>query len=103
MSKRSTPKQTLTFGSHQAPAGVVALLKQRPLICGEQEADYDALFLEILDEIEPITALQWLHVKNLADLAWEIHRYRRLKANIINFARVDAVKALVTPLVERHS
>jgi hypothetical protein len=43
--------------------------------------------------------LQWLHVKNLTDLAWEIHRYRRLKANMINLARRDAVKELLTPLI----
>ncbi len=42
--------------------------------------------------------LQWLHVKNLSDLAWEIHRYRRLKAKIIDLARVDAVESLLKPI-----
>jgi hypothetical protein len=88
-----------TFNPHHPPAGILPILKQRPLVWGEAASDYDALFAAILEEVEPITTLQWLHVKHLTNLFWEIHRYRRLKANIINLARVDAVETLLTPLV----
>jgi hypothetical protein len=95
------PQSTVTnqtFGRHHPPAGIMSLLEQRPLIWGEAVIDYDALFTAILEEIEPITCLQWLHVKNLSDLAWEIYRYRRLKAKIINLARVDAIESLLKPI-----
>jgi len=90
--------QNHTFGRNHPPAGIMSLLQQRPLIWGEAATDYDALFTALLEEIEPVTCLQWLHVKNLSDLAWEIHRYRRLKAKIINLARVDAVESLLKPI-----
>lgn len=93
----AVPNQT--FDGSRPPAGVMAILQQRPLIWGELTADYDALFAALLDEIEPIGTLQWLHVKHLNDLTWEIHRHRRLKANIINLARIDAVETLLKPLV----
>ncbi|QRM28263.1 hypothetical protein [Microvirga sp. VF16] len=104
MSKnKPTPKQPAeqnhAFDGNRPPAGVVSILQQRALVWGESAADYDALFSAILEEIMPITTLQWLHVKHLTDLAWEIHRYRRLKTNIINLARIDAVETLLTPLV----
>jgi hypothetical protein len=60
---------------------------------------YDAIFSAILEEIEPITTLQRPHVKHVTDLAWDIHRCRRLKANIINLARIEAVGAVLTPSV----
>jgi hypothetical protein len=56
---------------------------------------YDAIFSAILEEIEAITTLQWPHVKHVTDPAWDIHRCR-LKANIINLARIEAVGALLT-------
>ena len=87
-----------TFDCNQPPAGIISILQQRPLIWGEAASDYDALFMAILAEIAPMTTLQWLHVKNLADLAWEIHRYRRLKAKIIDLARVDAIESLLKPI-----
>ena len=90
--------QNPTFDRNQPPAGIISILQQRPLIWGEAVTDYDALFMAILEEIEPMTTLQWLHVKNLSDLAWEIHRYRRLKAKIIDLARVDAVESLLNPI-----
>ena len=98
---KSKPSAALdqTFNPHQPPAGIVSILQQRALISGVSATEYDALFSAILEEVEPITSLQWLHVKHLTDLAWEIHRYRRLKANIINLARVDAAEALLRPLV----
>ncbi|MGF9759578.1 hypothetical protein AAII07_30730 [Microvirga sp. 0TCS3.31] len=98
---KSKPSAALdqTFNPHQPPAGILPILKQCALVWGETAADYNALLMAILHEIEPTTTFQWLHVKHLTDLAWEIHRYRRLKANIFNHARIAAVEALLTPLV----
>jgi hypothetical protein len=97
------PKQSAVqnhpFDRNQPPASIMSILEQRSLIWGEAATDYDALFMAILEEIEPITTLQWLHVKHLTDLAWEIHRYRRLKAKMIDLARRDAVQELLTPLI----
>lgn len=87
------------FGDNQPPASLRPILLQRALVWGETEADYDALFRALNAEIAPSSCLEWLHLKHLVDLTWEIHRYRRLKVDMINLARVEATTALLTPIL----
>ena len=54
-----------------------------PLVGNERREDYDVLFEAIATALQPQDIIQWLHVKEFADISWELQRERRIKAEII--------------------
>ena len=58
------------------------------LIAGENREDY-----ELLRQL--LVNLEWLWLFDLAELSWEILRYRKLKIRAIEMHRVKAIEALL--------
>jgi len=87
--------------SSDPPAPVTRLLGQRPLIVGEEPATYDALMADVARAIAPADAVEWLWVKDGADLAGEIARLRRLRAGMFETEWRATVDGAVTAAVER--
>jgi hypothetical protein len=48
---------------------------------GEKPAEYEALLNALEREVNPSDVIEWLWVKDIAELTWDIVRYRRLKTN----------------------
>lgn len=80
------------------PESIHRLLQKRPLVVGEDPADFDALLLSTAAAIEPRDAIECVYVKDIASLVWEIERYRSYAAKILSNDIPEALAALL----QRH-
>jgi hypothetical protein len=55
----------------------------RSLLKGEDSNQYQALFTELVRTVKPTDITEWLQVRDIVDLTWNILRYRRMKARWI--------------------
>lgn len=73
-----------TFPRHQDKA--LACLGPPPLIEGEDVNAYRQLLAMVIDLVKPADIIDWIHVHDVADLQWEVGRFRRAKAQHISDA-----------------
>ena len=52
----------------------------------------------MIDDIQPENNLEWLWLLDLAELSWEILRYRQLKQRILELYRDRAIEAILSRL-----
>jgi hypothetical protein len=62
-----------------------------PLIGSERPQDYHAFFSAIASAELPSDAIDWLLLKDLVDLAWEIRRERRIKVGIVKLHQLAVI------------
>ena len=79
---------------------VVKILEQRPLITGEEPADYDDLLDRFIATVKPNDAIEWVWLKDVVDLVWDVQRLRRLRAALLVTARIAAMKGILRPLMK---
>jgi len=80
--KRRTPELTPRLGLFGSP----------PLIEGEDAATYDELLAHMLEAVKPVDVIDEMLVVDVAALQWEILRWRRLKASLIQAHLIKALK-----------
>ena len=66
------------------PVEIRDMLGKPPLLATEDPNQYDALLTELAREVRPSDFIEWLWVKDIADLTWDIFRYRRIKASYVD-------------------
>ena len=65
---------------------------ERPLIQGEDAAVYDELLGRLWAAVKPLDVIEELYVSDLADLQWEVWRWRRLKTSLIQEHALRSLK-----------
>lgn len=65
------------------PEHIQCIFGPPPLIRGESSQDYHRLLAEIAASVAPTNIIEWIYVKDIVDLTWEIIRYRRAKSEVI--------------------
>ena len=85
----------------QLPAEIGLLLGKAPLLANEDPNEYAALLNALLREVKPSDAIEWIWVKDIADLTWEILRYRRIKTAHTNGQFASAIAQRLLPSLER--
>jgi hypothetical protein len=65
------------------PPDIQRLWGPSPVLASENREAYQRLALEIARSVKPNDVLEWLMVKDVVDLSWEIRRLRRFKAKLI--------------------
>jgi|SoiMethySBSTD1v2_1073268.scaffolds.fasta_scaffold01253_23 hypothetical protein len=84
------------------PFSVRAILDDPPLTRGEDEAAYQRLVVQLGVESGAATAIDWLLVKDVADLTWQIARLRRwVKAYAASKERAGLAHGVFPLLVHR--
>ena len=68
------------------PTELTFLFKEPPILAHENPDSYYALLDQIAARVNPQDSFEWIWIKDYVDLAWEILRYRRAKAQILDFA-----------------
>jgi hypothetical protein len=63
-----------------------------PLVGNERREDYENFSLMIAKALKPADAIEWLLAKDIANYCWEIRRERRIKADIIELKRKEALR-----------
>src|SRR5262245_48826746 len=70
-----------------------------PLINGEDGAAYDDLATRIRTVLQPRDVFEELWARDVADLAWEVLRLRRLKAHLMRACAHEGMIDVLDPLV----
>jgi hypothetical protein len=69
------------------------------LILGEDPQGYDELLAQVRRALTPHDVMEEMWIRDVVDLAWDIFRPRRLKANLLRVRAKDAVWHVLGPLV----
>jgi hypothetical protein len=85
-------------GSLTVPAELLPFSEPSFLLPGENLRDFEAVRQMMIDDIQPETNIEWLWTLDLAELSWEILRYRCLKKRILDAHRVAAIEAILQRL-----
>ena len=80
------------------PAQLKAFSDISCLLPGEKPKDFETIRQMMIDDIQPENNLEWLWLLDLAELSWEILRYRQLKQRIIEAYRERAIEAILLRL-----
>lgn len=75
------------------PPDFKALCPPPRLLPGEDLARYRTLQAEILQDLSPTSAIEWLLAIDIAELSWEIQRYRSLQHKLLDVYRQNAIEA----------
>jgi hypothetical protein len=71
------------------------LLEDFHLVGDETAEGYINLFGAIVSSARPADSIDWLYVKSVVDLTWEIRRERSIKASIIELMQKEIVSDLL--------
>jgi hypothetical protein len=81
-----------------APAAGLPALGPSPLIKGEDPAAYDDLVARIRAVLRPADVIEEIWARDIADLAWEVFRLRRLKASLMQACAYDGLADVLDAL-----
>ena len=79
------------------PAAGLPALGRSPLIKGEDAAAYDDLVARIRGMLRPEDVIEEIWARDVADLAWEVFRLRRLKASLMQACAHQGVEEVLEP------
>jgi len=81
------PKKTTKRDDYLIPKDIAALFGYAPTLKTEDDEIYWNCMKRIAECVEPQDGIEWLWVKDVVDLSWEILRLRRLKRDLIEIDR----------------
>jgi hypothetical protein len=79
-------------GNSEIPKQLESLLAQPPLLEGEDREAYLALRAALIEDRQPETVMDWIHVHDLVTQLWEEQRYRRASAALIRGGMLAALE-----------
>jgi hypothetical protein len=71
------------------PNNIRKIWGEPPLLRNEDPGIYEKLARQISQTVAPIDVIEWLWVKDILDLSWEIRRLRRFKTTLIELRRAN--------------
>jgi hypothetical protein len=74
------------------PIELEFLFDDPPLVGNERREDFENLFLTIAAVVKPADAIEWMLTRDVLVYSWEIRRERKIKADIIELKRKEAVR-----------
>jgi len=80
------------------PAELKSFAENTCLLPGESRREFENIRCMIIDDFRPTTHIEWLWILDLAEMSWEILRYRCLKQKILESYRQAAIEALLQRL-----
>jgi hypothetical protein len=83
----------MSSDDQQIPSDVRKLFGKRPIIAGEDPADYDLLTKLVRKDVKPQALQEWLLMKDIVDAEWELLRLRGLKVTMLHAMVPRAVSA----------
>jgi len=66
-----------------------------PLIQGEDQVAYEDLLAKVYSVVKPQDIIEEMYVRDVADLSWEIWRWRRQKAALISGSLGEGINAVL--------
>jgi hypothetical protein len=69
------------------PADLVPIFNPPPLLSSEDPKVYCRILVGLAEDLQPVTVTEWLLVKDITDLNWEMRRMRRWKSAVLEATR----------------
>src|ERR1700674_3187448 len=82
------------------PPELRGIFAQTPLLSHEDPQTYCDLFRQLAHKVRPSDVVEWLWLKDVADLTWQKLRYRRLSDALLNLGRKQALASILRMLLE---
>jgi hypothetical protein len=79
------------------PEDILRIFGDPPLLSTENRELYFTLLCMVAQELRPRNIIEWLSLKDLVDLSWEIRRLRRFKALSIEKGRQGRLESTREP------
>ena len=90
MSKRNLVPQAAT----PIPEDILSLFGDPPVLSTENRKIYSDLLCRVAQAVKPKNMIEWMLIKDIVDLSWEIQRLRRYKSQLIERARRSSLDAI---------
>jgi len=81
------PKKTTKRNDFLIPKDIAALFGHAPTLKTEDDEIYWNCMERFVKCVEPQDVIEWLWIKDVVDLSWEILRLRRLKIDLVEIDR----------------
>jgi hypothetical protein len=88
-------KEVSTATNYGIPADLKDFFAYPPMRIGENRRVYEQVLKGTIEAIEPENTCEWLLIKDLADLTWEIRRLAKDKAAIVNLTWKEALRMIL--------
>lgn len=82
---------TATALAEVIPGDILSLFGAPPLVGGENRGLYERLRCQVALAVEPQNVIEWLYIKDVVDLDWEIRRYRHMQSVVLNSRVVQLI------------
>jgi len=82
------------------PPEIARIFRKPPLLVGESSREYAEICKSLVHTINPQNHLEWLLLKQVLDLYWEILRLSRFKTEIVNMCWCEALRQAVESILE---
>ncbi len=82
------------------PPEIAWIFQKTPLLIGESTRAYDGICMALIRSIGPQHHLEWLLLKQVLDLYWEIHRWTKFKSDIVNMSWREALRQAFESIIE---
>jgi hypothetical protein len=92
MVARRRSKRMLQMPERQTPRTPTFPFGPRPILNGEDSEAFDVLFTSISMDVKPTDFIEKIWIWDVADLTWEILRYRRIKENWLGAVKSYALE-----------
>ncbi|QDM22990.1 hypothetical protein FIU28_18875 [Tardiphaga sp. vice154] len=89
--KRSLTKKP----SNPIPKALENIFRAPSLVGTERIEDYNKLFKALAESVSPRNAIQWIYVRDVVDLTWQIRRERRIKDDVIKLHQKNIILKLL--------
>jgi len=90
VSKRNLVPQAAT----PIPEDILSLFGDPPVLSTENRKIYSDLLCRVAQAVKPKNMIEWMLIKDIVDLSWEIQRLRRYKSQLIERARRSSLDAI---------
>jgi hypothetical protein len=77
------------------PASLAEFLDDPPLVGDETLEGYNNFFAAIIAAANPADPIDWLYLKDVVDLFWQIRRERKVLASVVNLHQTEVVRDLL--------
>jgi hypothetical protein len=87
------PRQNL---SRVIPRDIADIFGPPPVLSTENRQAYDELVTQLVLQWKPQNITEWMFVRDIADISWEIFRHRGAIANLFPISFKTALRAVLT-------
>jgi hypothetical protein len=85
------------------PPEIGAILGKPPVLAVESLVAYERLFVAIARERCPRASLEWLLVRDIADMDWQIQRLRRAITSVLDITYKEALEKVLREFCPKRS